>query len=34
MDHVRVLIADDHGIVRTGIRHLLEQQTDMEVAGD
>jgi DNA-binding NarL/FixJ family response regulator len=34
MDHVRVLIADDHGIVRTGIRHLLEQQTDMEVAGE
>jgi two-component system response regulator NreC len=34
MDHVRVLIADDHGIVRAGIRHLLEQQTDMEVAGE
>lgn len=34
---MRVLIADDHGIVRSGLRLLLERQPDMEViaeAGD
>jgi DNA-binding NarL/FixJ family response regulator len=31
---VRVLIADDHGIVRTGIKLLLERQPDMEVVGE
>jgi DNA-binding NarL/FixJ family response regulator len=34
---MRVLIADDHGIVRSGIRLLLERQPDIEViaeAGD
>jgi DNA-binding NarL/FixJ family response regulator len=31
---VRVLIADDHGIVRTGIRLLLERQPDVEVVGE
>jgi DNA-binding NarL/FixJ family response regulator len=34
---VRILIADDHGIVRSGLRLLLERQPDMEViaeAGD
>jgi two-component system response regulator NreC len=30
----RVLIADDHDIVRTGIRHLLSQQPDIEVVGE
>jgi two-component system response regulator DegU len=30
----RVLIADDYGIMREGIRSLLEKQTDMEVAGE
>jgi DNA-binding NarL/FixJ family response regulator len=31
---VRVLIADDHGIVRSGIRLLLERQPDIEVVGE
>jgi len=30
---MRVLIADDHGIVRSGLRVLLEQQDDIEVVG-
>jgi DNA-binding NarL/FixJ family response regulator len=31
---VRVLIADDHGIVRSGLRLLLERQSDIEVIGE
>lgn len=31
---IRVLIADDHGIVRQGIRSLLEKEPDIEVAGE
>jgi DNA-binding NarL/FixJ family response regulator len=31
---VRVLIADDHGIVRGGIRLLLDRQPDMEVVAE
>jgi DNA-binding NarL/FixJ family response regulator len=31
---MRVLIADDHGIVRSGIRLLLERQGDIEVIGE
>jgi len=31
---IRVLIADDHGIVRSGLRMLLERQPDMEVVGE
>jgi DNA-binding NarL/FixJ family response regulator len=37
MSGIRVLIADDHPIVRKGLRQLLEAETDMEVvdeAGD
>src|SRR3954468_250031 len=33
-DDVRILIADDHGIVRSGLRVLLEQQDDIEVIGE
>ncbi|MDX6581476.1 MAG: hypothetical protein QOI10_660 [Solirubrobacterales bacterium] len=33
-DELRVLIADDHGIVRSGLRMLLEQQDDIEVIGE
>ena len=33
-DTVRVLIADDHGIVRSGLRMLLEQQGDIEVIAE
>ena len=31
---IRVLIADDHTIVRTGVRMLLEAETDIEVVGE
>ena len=31
---VRVLIADDHGIVRSGVRMLLESQGDIEVIAE
>ena len=31
---IRILIADDHGIVRGGLRLLLERQTDMEVVAE
>ncbi|RMF48574.1 MAG: DNA-binding response regulator [Anaerolineae bacterium] len=31
---IRVLIADDHPIVRQGIRSLLEQFSDIEIAGE
>jgi DNA-binding NarL/FixJ family response regulator len=31
---VRVLIADDHGIVRSGLRLLLESHADMEVVAE
>ena len=31
---IRVLIADDHGIVRSGLRMLIERQPDMSVVGE
>jgi DNA-binding NarL/FixJ family response regulator len=31
---MRILIADDHGIVRSGLRLLLERQPDMEVVAE
>ena len=34
MDNIRVLIVDDHGIVRAGIHSLLEEQPDIEVVGE
>lgn len=34
MSKLRVLIVDDHGIVRAGIRSLLEGQSDIEVVGE
>jgi len=33
-DRIRVLIADDHIIVRSGLRLLLEAQTDIDVVGE
>jgi DNA-binding NarL/FixJ family response regulator len=33
-EHMRVVIADDHGIVRSGVRMLLERQADIEVVGE
>ena len=34
MRKIRILIADDHGIVRTGLRLQLEQNNDFEVVGE
>ncbi len=34
MSKLRVLIVDDHSVVRVGIRSLLETETDMEVVGE
>ncbi|HJR17879.1 MAG TPA: response regulator transcription factor [Gemmatimonadales bacterium] len=31
---IRVLVADDHTIVRTGIRHVLESEPGFEVVGE
>lgn len=31
---IRILIADDHAVVRAGIRLLLDSQPDMEVVGE
>jgi two-component system, NarL family, response regulator NreC len=31
---IRVMLADDHGIVRKGLRFLLERQSEMEVVGE
>jgi DNA-binding NarL/FixJ family response regulator len=31
---IRVLLADDHGVVRKGLRFVLERQPDMEVVGE
>jgi len=31
---IRVLIADDHAIVREGLRAILEAQPDFEIAGE
>jgi two-component system, NarL family, response regulator NreC len=33
-DSIRVLIADDHTIVRSGVRLLLEAEPDLEVVGE
>ena len=33
-DQIRVLIADDHTIVRSGVRLLLEGEPDIEVVGE
>ena len=34
MNPIRVLIADDHALVRSGLRALLEAQPDIEVVGE
>jgi len=34
MEPIRILIADDHAIVRSGLRVLLESMPDIEVAGE
>ena len=34
MSKIRVFLADDHGVVRKGLRFLLERQPEMEVVGE
>lgn len=34
MSAIKVLLADDHGVVRKGLRFLLEQEPDITVAGE
>jgi DNA-binding NarL/FixJ family response regulator len=31
---IRVLLADDHAVLREGMRHLLEREKDLEVVGE
>jgi DNA-binding NarL/FixJ family response regulator len=31
---VRILVADDHDVIRTGLRALLEAESDFEVCGE
>ncbi len=34
MDTIRILLVDDHQVVREGLRHMLELEADMEVVGE
>lgn len=34
MEHIRLIIADDHPVVRTGLQGMLAGQPDLEVAGE
>ena len=34
MAKIRILVADDHAVLREGMRQLLEQEKDMEVVGE
>lgn len=34
MTPIRILVADDHSVVRKGVRLLLEDETDMEIVGE
>lgn len=34
MEKIKILIADDHAVVREGTRQILEQQPDMDVVGE
>lgn len=34
MKTINILIADDHAIVRSGVRQLLTSQTDMDIVGE
>ena len=34
MSPIKVLIVDDHEMVRTGLRHLLEAESDIQVVGE
>ena len=34
MEHIRILLVDDHQVVREGLRRMLELEKDMEVVGE
>ena len=34
MSSIRILVADDHGIVRQGLKLLINNEPDMEVVGE
>src|SRR5579884_2744625 len=34
MNRIRILLADDHTVVRQGFRAILEQQPDMQIVGE
>ena len=34
MDTIRILVVDDHQVVREGLRHMLELEADIEVVGE
>jgi NarL family two-component system response regulator LiaR len=34
LEVIKVLLVDDHGVLREGMRNLLEQQRDIEVVGE
>lgn len=34
MDKIRILLADDHAVVRAGLRMIIDAQPDMEVIGE
>ncbi len=34
MEKIRVIIADDHAVVREGTRHILENEEDIQVVGE
>ena len=33
-DRIRIALCDDHAVVRSGLRHILEAQADLEVVGE
>ncbi len=34
MHKIRILLADDHGVVRKGLRYMIERHEDLEVVGE
>ncbi|MBI2287643.1 MAG: response regulator transcription factor, partial [Chloroflexi bacterium] len=34
MDNIRILIVDDHQVVREGLRRMLELEADLKVVGE
>ena len=34
MGRIRILVVDDHAVLRTGLRMLIDSQRDLEVVGE